>query len=55
MKERNDINVAQAADHHDKDGDGKLDMWSYFKKGKMVREGYDRNGDGQPDDWKHFD
>lgn len=33
----------------DKDGDGAVDVWEYFTKGRLTKIGYDTTGDGSPD------
>ena len=36
----------------DKDGDGAVDVWEYFTKGRLTKIGYDTTGDGSPDRFK---
>lgn len=36
----------------DTNGDGAVDEWEYFTKGKLTKIGFDTNGDGAPDKFK---
>lgn len=36
----------------DTNGDGAVDEWEYFTKGKLTKIGYDTSGDGAPDKFK---
>lgn len=36
-------------------GDGRVDMWSYFKDGKLVRREVDKRGDGRPNTVYYYD
>lgn len=33
----------------DRDGDGAVDVWEYYTKGRLTKVGYDTTGDGKPD------
>ena len=37
----------------DKNGDGRMDHWEYYKDGKLQRIGRDLNGDEEIDKWVH--
>lgn len=39
----------------DENGDGNLDVWEYYVKGKLQKIGRDSNGDGQPDQFTRVD
>jgi len=39
----------------DENGDGVLDSWEYYVKGKLQKVGRDTNGDGQPDMFTRVD
>ena len=38
----------------DKNGDGKVDQWTYLASGKTIRTARDTNGDGKPDRYSLF-
>ena len=38
----------------DKNGDGKIDLWTYLKEGKTTRTARDTNGDGKSDRYSLF-
>ncbi|MGH9389899.1 MAG: hypothetical protein ACRD1Z_09800, partial [Vicinamibacteria bacterium] len=39
----------------DTDGDGKVDIWTHFEDGQLVKEAFDTNEDDSPDRWAFFD
>ncbi len=39
----------------DTDGDGKTDVWYYYKNGRITKIREDRNRDGKPDLWEDYD
>jgi len=38
----------------DKNGDGKIDLWTYLKEGRTIRTARDTNADGKPDRYSLF-